>query len=80
MNGNGEVFIRRNPQLKLKLVDGSSLAAAVVLNSIPEGTTHVAIQGNLSKVSSSVAIALCRRGVQVCKNRLEAHSNFMLNI
>ncbi|XP_017255229.1 very-long-chain aldehyde decarbonylase GL1-6 isoform X3 [Daucus carota subsp. sativus] len=65
MNKNGELFIKRNPQLKLKLVDGSSLAAAVVLNSIPEGTTHVAIKGKSSKVSNSVAIALCHRGVQV---------------
>ncbi|KAL1809180.1 hypothetical protein DCAR_0728722 [Daucus carota subsp. sativus] len=65
MNSNGELFIRRNPKLKVKLVDGSSLAVAVVLNSIPKGTTQVAIKGNLSKVSNSIAIALCRRGVQV---------------
>lgn len=82
MNKNGELFIKRNPQLKLKLVDGSSLAAAVVLNSIPEGTTHVAVKGKSSKVSNSVAIALCRRGVQVCNNhyRVEARSNILLNI
>ncbi|KAK1401837.1 Eceriferum 1 [Heracleum sosnowskyi] len=71
INRKAELFMRRNLQLKLKLVDGSSLTAAVVRNSIPEGTTHVAIKGNLSKVSSSVAIALCRRGIQVstsCEN------------
>ncbi|KAK1364665.1 Protein ECERIFERUM like [Heracleum sosnowskyi] len=65
MNNNGELFIRRHPQLKVKLVDGSSLAVAIVLNSIPKGATQVAIKGNLSKVSNSIAIALCRRGVQV---------------
>lgn len=65
MNGNGELFIRRHPQLKVKLVDGSSLAVAVVLNSIPKGTTQVSVRGNLSKVSSSVAIVLCQRGIQV---------------
>ncbi|KAL8119404.1 hypothetical protein AgCh_016793 [Apium graveolens] len=66
MNCNGELFIiRRHPQLKVKLVDGSSLAVAVVLNCIPKGTTQVAIKGKLSKVSNSIAIALCRRGVQV---------------
>lgn len=65
MNRNGELFIRKNPQLKVKLVDGSSLAAAVVLNSIPKGTTQVAIKGNLSKVSNAVAVELCRIGVQV---------------
>ncbi|KAK6121604.1 hypothetical protein DH2020_044663 [Rehmannia glutinosa] len=34
LNENGELFLRRHPQLKVKLVDGSSLAVAVVLNSI----------------------------------------------
>nr|GEY07876.1 protein eceriferum 1-like isoform X1 [Tanacetum cinerariifolium] len=40
LNKSGELFIRRNPELKVKLVDGSSLAVAVVLNSIPRGTTQ----------------------------------------
>ncbi|KAK1393754.1 Aldehyde decarbonylase [Heracleum sosnowskyi] len=65
VNGNGELFIRRHPQLKVKLVDGSSLAVAVVLNSIPKGTTKVSVRGNISKVSSSIAIVLCQRGIQV---------------
>ncbi|GJR13374.1 eceriferum 1-like protein [Tanacetum coccineum] len=30
LNRSGELFIRRNPQLKVKVVDGSSLAVAVV--------------------------------------------------
>lgn len=71
MNSNGELFIRRHPQLKVKLVDGSSLAVAIVLNSIPKGTTQVAIKGHLSKVSNSIAIALCRRGVQVSAITIE---------
>lgn len=65
MNRNGELFIRRHPQLKVKLVDGSSLAVAVVLNNIPKGTTKVSLRGNLSKVCCSVAIVLCQRGIQV---------------
>lgn len=66
MNKNVELFIRKNPQLKVKIVDGSRLATAVVLNSIPKGTNQVAIKGNSSKVSNSVAVELCRIGVQVC--------------
>nr|XP_017245254.1 PREDICTED: protein ECERIFERUM 1-like [Daucus carota subsp. sativus] len=65
VNRNGELFIRRHPQLKVKLVDGSSLAVAVVLNNIPKGTTKVSLRGNLSKVCCSVAIVLCQRGIQV---------------
>ncbi|KAG8391434.1 hypothetical protein BUALT_Bualt01G0187400 [Buddleja alternifolia] len=65
LNRNGEFFVRKHPQLKVKLVDGSSLAVAVVLNSIPKGTTQVVLRGNLSKVAYSLALALCKGGIQV---------------
>lgn len=65
LNANGELFLRRHPQLRVKVVDGSSLAVAVVLNSIPKGTTQVVLRGNLSKVAYSVALALCQGGIQV---------------
>ncbi|XVF00552.1 hypothetical protein REPUB_Repub04eG0010400 [Reevesia pubescens] len=65
LNGNGELYIQRYPKLKIKLVDGSSLAAAVVVNSIPEGTSQVLLVGKVSKVSYAIALALCQKGVQV---------------
>lgn len=65
LNKNGEFFMRRYPKLKLRVVDGSSLAVATVLNSIPKGTTEVLLVGNLTKVARSVALALCERGIQV---------------
>lgn len=65
LNSNGDFFLRKHPELKLKLVDGSSLAVAVVLNSIPKGTAQVALRGNLSKVACSIALALCQGGIQV---------------
>nr|GFB57342.1 protein eceriferum 1-like isoform X1 [Tanacetum cinerariifolium] len=69
LNKSGELFIRRNPELKVKLVDGSSLAVAVVLNSIPRGTTQVVLRGNFNKVASYLALALCQRGIQVAISR-----------
>ncbi|CAL1390462.1 unnamed protein product [Linum trigynum] len=67
LNGYGEIYVRKNPGLRTKLVDGSSLAVAVVLNSIPKGTTQVAIRGTpaLFKVASALAQSLCHRGLQV---------------
>lgn len=66
MNNNGEIYIRKHPELKVKLVDGSSLVVAVVLNSIPKGTSQVVLQaGRLSKVANAIALALCQRGIQV---------------
>ncbi|OIS97086.1 PREDICTED: protein ECERIFERUM 1-like [Nicotiana attenuata] len=65
LNSNGELYIRRNPQLKVKVVDGSSLAAAVVVNSIPKGTAQVVLRGHLSKVAYSIALTLYQGGIQV---------------
>ncbi|KAL6583675.1 Very-long-chain aldehyde decarbonylase cer1 [Orobanche minor] len=63
LNRNGQVFLTRHPELKVKLVDGSSLVVAIVLNSIPKGTTQVVLRGgNLSKVACSIALALCQGG------------------
>ncbi|XP_076891081.1 very-long-chain aldehyde decarbonylase GL1-5-like [Bidens hawaiensis] len=65
LNNCGELFIIRNPKLKLKLADGSSLAVALVLNSIPRDTTHIALKGSFNKIASYLAIALCQKGIQV---------------
>ncbi|KAM3287514.1 very-long-chain aldehyde decarbonylase CER1 [Capsicum chacoense] len=65
LNRNGELYIERHPKIKIKVVDGSSLTVAVVLNSIPKGTTEVLLRGNLTKVAFSLASALSQRGIQV---------------
>ncbi|GKV24458.1 hypothetical protein SLEP1_g34071 [Rubroshorea leprosula] len=65
LNMNGELYIQRHPQLRIKIVDGSSLAAAIVLQSIPKETTQVILRGKLSKVASTIAFALCQKGIQV---------------
>ncbi|XP_026429627.1 protein ECERIFERUM 1-like [Papaver somniferum] len=69
MNRNGEVYIQKHPNLKIKIVDGSSLAAAIVLNSITNLTAQqklvVMMRGRLTKVACHIALALCRKGVQV---------------
>ncbi|XP_058008231.1 very-long-chain aldehyde decarbonylase CER1 isoform X2 [Hevea brasiliensis] len=64
LNRNGEIYLQKNTWLKIKVVDGSSLTVAVVLNSIPQGTTQVLLRGNLTKVAYAVAFALCQRGIQ----------------
>ncbi|XP_017970305.1 PREDICTED: protein ECERIFERUM 1 [Theobroma cacao] len=48
LNGSGELYIQRHPKLKIKVVDGSSLAAAVVVNSISEETRQVVLRGKLA--------------------------------
>ncbi|KAF7844966.1 very-long-chain aldehyde decarbonylase CER1-like [Senna tora] len=50
---------------QMKIVDGSNLAAAIVVNSIPKGTNKVLLRGNFDKLYFSIANALCQRNVQV---------------
>ncbi|KAE8661670.1 NAD-dependent malic enzyme 1 [Hibiscus syriacus] len=40
INGYGGVYLEKHSNHKVKLVDGSSFAVAVVLNTIPKGTTQ----------------------------------------
>ncbi|KAJ4832146.1 Very-long-chain aldehyde decarbonylase cer1 [Turnera subulata] len=65
LNGYGELYVQKNPDLKIKVIDGSSLAVAVVVNSIPKGTTKVLLRGKLTKVAYNIAFTLCQRGIQV---------------
>lgn len=65
LNRNGEVYINKHPEMKVRMVDGSRLSAAVVINSLPKSTTKRLMTGNLTKVAYTIASALCQRGVQV---------------
>ncbi|CAM0956844.1 unnamed protein product [Alopecurus aequalis] len=65
LNGSGELYLQKYPKLGVKLVDGTSLAAAVVVNSIPQGTDQVVLAGNISKVARAVAAALCKKNIKI---------------
>ncbi|KAF9616351.1 hypothetical protein IFM89_029605 [Coptis chinensis] len=65
LNGNGELYLRKNPSLKIRISDGSTLTVAVVLNSIPQGTKQVALAGKLTKIACGIAEGLCQKEVQV---------------
>lgn len=80
LNHNGELFIRRNPKLKIKVVDGSSLAVAIVVNSIPKETTQVLFRGNLTKVAYSIAFALCEKGIKVAVSTEREYEKLKLTI
>ncbi|GAV80310.1 FA_hydroxylase domain-containing protein/Wax2_C domain-containing protein [Cephalotus follicularis] len=74
LNMYGGLFVHRHPQLKLKVVDGSGLSVAVVLNSIPKGTAQVLFRGNLTKVAYAVVFALCQRGIKVVAVHRDEHA------
>lgn len=80
LNHNGEFIILRNPKLKMKVVDGSSLAVAIVVNSIPKETTQVLLRGNLTKVAYSIAFAICQMGIQVAASTEREYEKLKLTI
>ncbi|KAH7691050.1 aldehyde decarbonylase protein [Dioscorea alata] len=65
LNGNGELYLQKHPKLNVRIIDGSSLAAALVLKSIPSGTKQVVIAGTLFKIGCAIATELCKKGIQV---------------
>ncbi|GLT73055.1 hypothetical protein SLA2020_449410 [Shorea laevis] len=80
LNKNGELYIQKYPQLKIKLVDGSSLVVAVVVNSIPKGTTQVFLRGNLTKVTYAIADALSEMGIQVAIPYKDEYEKLQLSL
>lgn len=59
-------FSKRHEDLKIRIVDGSTLAAACVSNSIPEKESEVLMTyGGVSKLGCGMAKVLCERGVKV---------------
>jgi aldehyde decarbonylase len=66
LNSHCEFYIRRFPRLKIKVVDGSSLAAAIVVNNIPNGTNEVLLRGKFDKVALAIVNALCKKNIKVC--------------
>ncbi|KAG7595383.1 Fatty acid hydroxylase [Arabidopsis suecica] len=77
LNGSGEIYVQKYPKLKIRLVDGSSMAAAVVFNNIPKETMEIVFRGNLTKVASAVVFSLCQKGVKVVVLREEEHSKLI---
>jgi len=67
LNENGKLFLKRHENLRIRIVDGTTLAAAFILNSIPEKETSevLLISPGASKLGASIARVLCERGVRV---------------
>lgn len=59
------LFVDKHPNLKVRVVHGNTLTAAVILNEIPEDVTEVFLTGATSKLGRAIALYLCRKGVRV---------------
>ncbi|XP_068656121.1 very-long-chain aldehyde decarbonylase GL1-5-like [Aristolochia californica] len=71
LNENGKLYLQKHPKLKVRLVDGTALVAAVVLNGIPQDTNKVIMRGELSKACHAIVLGLCQKAIKVstvCKS------------
>ncbi|KAL4559843.1 hypothetical protein LXL04_031989 [Taraxacum kok-saghyz] len=65
LNGGGKLFVTKHPDLKVRVVHGNTLTAAVILNEIPQDVEEVFLTGATSKLGRAIAIYLARRKVRV---------------
>ncbi|KAG9135427.1 hypothetical protein Leryth_007182 [Lithospermum erythrorhizon] len=76
LNNHGNLYVKRHPELQVKVVDGSGLAAAVVINSIPKGTSEVFLHGKPSKMATALGSALSQRGIRLASSYGGSYENF----
>lgn len=65
LNGGGTLFVNKHPDLRVRVVHGNTLTAAVILNEIPKGTAEVFLTGATSKLGRAIALYLCRKRIRV---------------
>ncbi|RZC85828.1 hypothetical protein C5167_026502 [Papaver somniferum] len=79
LNRNGEIYMQKHPKLKTRIVDGSNLVVAFVVNNmVPKGTSEVIMRGTLTKVAYGIAFVLCQRGVRVITTRRDEFQKLKL--
>ncbi|GAV69387.1 FA_hydroxylase domain-containing protein/Wax2_C domain-containing protein [Cephalotus follicularis] len=65
LNGGGTLFVNKHPDLRVRVVHGNTLTAAVILNEIPKDVEEVFLTGATSKLGRAIALYLCQRRVRV---------------
>jgi hypothetical protein len=65
LNGGGTLFVNKHPNLKVRVVHGNTLTAAVIINDLPKDVEEVFLSGATSKLGRAIALYLCRRRVRV---------------
>ncbi|CAL9112225.1 unnamed protein product [Musa textilis] len=72
LNGGGTLFVSKHPDLRVRVVHGNTLTAAVMLNEIPRDAKEVFLTGATSKLGRAIALYLCRKNIRVLMLTLSA--------
>jgi len=65
LNGGGTLFVNKHKDLRVRVVHGNTLTAAVILNELPQDVKEIFITGATSKLGRAISLHLCQRGVRV---------------
>lgn len=57
--------MKKHPNLRVRVVHGNTLTAAVIIKTLPEDVTEVFMNGATSKLGRAIALYLCSRGIRV---------------
>ena len=73
LNGGGKLFVDKHPNLRVRVVHGNTLTAAVILDEIPNDVEEVFLTGATSKLGRAIALYLCRKKVKVLVSLSKSH-------
>lgn len=65
LNGGGTLFVKRLPNLRVRVVHGNTLTAAVILNELNPDVKEVFLTGATSKLGRAIALYLCKKRIRV---------------
>ena len=65
LNGGGQLFVDKHPNLRVRVVHGNTLTAAAILKKIPADVKEIFLTGSTSKLGRAIALYLSARGVKV---------------
>jgi hypothetical protein len=65
LNGGGALFVKKHPELRMRVVHGNTLTAAAVLHKIPSSTKQAFVLGATSKLGRAISLYLAKKGVKV---------------
>ena len=65
LNGGGTLYVNKHPNLRVRVVHGNTLTAAVILKEIPQNATQVFLTGATSKLGRAISLYLCRKKIFV---------------
>ena len=65
--------MKKHPNLRVRVVHGNTLTAAVIIKTLPADVKEVFMNGATSKLGRAIALYLCSRGIRVLVSSLLLH-------